>query len=152
MDADTYPQKEVAEFFNQSEAVVPLRVSHDQEPYASRYQVRWTPCLLVFDSDEFRQQRAIGYQSPEELMAWVTLGAGKSRFSAGYWGSAEGFFQEVFTKYPESTSAPQAFYFHAVAQFRQDHNPTHLKTLHHKLSSDYPDSIWVERSSPYDKL
>lgn len=152
MDADTYPKEEVAGFLNRSELVVPLRLSHEEEPFASRFQVRWTPRLMVLDAQERLQQQSIGFQSPGQLVPWLMLGAAKARFSAGMWEAAESMLQQVVLDYPGSLAAPEAVYFHAVSRFRQDHDPAHLKSAHLKLAKDYADSIWVERTLPYNKL
>lgn len=152
MDADTYPTKEVADFLNRLEIVVPLQLRFDQEPLAGRFQVRWTPRLLVLDTEERVQQQAIGFQSPGQLVPWLTLGAAKSFFSAALWDKAEGILEGVINDYPDSMAAPEAVYFRAVARFRQDHEPAHLKSAYLTLSKDYADSIWVERTLPYDKL
>jgi hypothetical protein len=152
MDADTYPNEEVAGFLNRSEMVVPLQMLFDQEPWAGRFQVRWTPRLLVLDGEERVQQQALGFQSPGQLVPWLTLGAAKSFFSAAVYGAAEGILQRVIDGYPGSMAAPEAVYLRAVARFRQDHDSAHLKSAHLTMVKDYADSIWVERTSPYNKL
>jgi len=152
MDADTYPHEAVVDFFNRSDVVIPLRIRHDLEPYAERFQVRWTPCLLILDPGQRAQQREIGYQSPDELIPWALLGAGKAEFSSGGWDATEKILQRVVVDHPASFSAPEAVYLHAVARYKQDHDPANLKTAHLKLVNDYGDSIWVERTRPYSKL
>jgi hypothetical protein len=47
MDAVTYPKPAVIRYI--SENLIPLRVPHDHKPLAERFQVKWTPALIMLD-------------------------------------------------------------------------------------------------------
>lgn len=152
MDADTYPHSAVADFLNQSGLVIPLRVRYDAEPQSGTYQVTWTPNLMVLDAEGKVQQHVIGFQSAAELVPWIMLGAAKARFHAHDWLGVRKILDQVITQNAGNSSAAEAMFYQAVASFRQDDDPSHLKAAHHKIAKAFPHSIWVQRTYPYTKL
>lgn len=152
MDANTYTDAGVARFFAESGLAAPLRMRYDHEPQATRFQVRWTPCLMVLDGQGRVQQRDIGFQSPGELVPRVILGAGKACFNAGDWPRAREILGAVIDDHSASFAAPEAIYWRAAAGYLMDRDPAHLKEARFNLAERHPRSMWTERAWPFAKL
>jgi TolA-binding protein len=56
---------------------------------------------------------------------------------------------EVF---PKSYAVPEAIYFMGVILYKQRNAPAKLKEAYERLLTDYPDSKWTKRASPYRLL
>lgn len=152
MDAVTYPNPAVEDFINRNDHLVPLMLGHDSEPQAGRYHLRWTPYLLVLDTEGYVVQRAVGWQSPAELPAWLALGAGKLSFDAADWPAARQRLESALVAYPHSHAAAETMYLGAVAAFHVTEDPSHLKQVHEDIKDRYPRSLWEMRTWPYSKL
>lgn len=150
MDAVTYPHSSVGDFI--STTLVPLRIAHDHEDLGPRFQVKWTPLLLLLDASGAELYRTMGFFSPEEFIPKLLLGMGKSYFDKGERPAALRQFDLILKDYPKSESAPEAVYLKGVTNFIESHDASHLKNLHENLKRDFPHSTWVMRSTPYSLL
>jgi len=150
MDAVTYPNSSVSDFISTN--LVPLRIAHDHKDLGPRFQVKWTPLLLLLDASGAELYRTMGFFSPEEFIPKLLLGIGKSHFDKGERPAAIKQFDLILNDYPKSESAPEAIYLKGVANFIESHDPSYLKNLHQSLKQDFPHSTWVMRSSPYTLL
>ena len=45
-----------------------------------RYAVKWTPTVIIMDSDGEEHHRFVGYLPPEDFIAQIILGKGKVDF------------------------------------------------------------------------
>jgi tetratricopeptide (TPR) repeat protein len=150
MDAVTYPESKVAKFVNNN--MVPLRISFDLQPYATDFNIKWTPTIVTIDSDCKEHHRTLGFLPPMELIPSLLLGMGKAGFDQENYDAALENFEKVIDDYPESDSTPEAIYMRGVALFKKTHEPGHLKDAYEKLSSEYPSSEWERRAKPYELL
>ena len=147
MDAVSYPNVKVIEFIESS--VIPLQLQSDALPYARDYNVRWTPNLLMLDSDGREHHRIIGFLPPVELLSSLLLGVGKTRFDRKQFDEAVAAFDKVISEYGYTNSAPEAVYFRGVTLYRGTHEPHYLKEAYMKLETDYHYSEWALRAYPY---
>jgi tetratricopeptide (TPR) repeat protein len=150
MDAVTYPNKKVIEFINS--AIIPLRVSFDSQPLAADFNIKWTPTLILVDQDGKEHHRAIGFMSPEELIASLLLGMAKADFDAERFDPALKHLEQLLRDYPKSDAAPEALYLRGVCRYKSTHNPAPLKEAYEKLQEVYPASEWTKRAYPYRLL
>jgi tetratricopeptide (TPR) repeat protein len=150
MDKVTYPEDEVVEFLN--ERVVPVRVPYDQKPLAEDFQVKWTPLLVILDSEGEEHHRSTGFLAPYELIAMILLGSGKLYFHREDFTKAIQCFDELLEKYPDSGSAPESVYFRGVSGYKSTHKPEPLKEAFEVLRDKFPDSEWAKRAAPYRLL
>lgn len=79
MDSVTYPNEKVIEFIENN--LIPLRISFDAQPFASQFNLKWTPTLIILDTEGKEQERIIGFLPPEELIPSLMLGIAKALFN-----------------------------------------------------------------------
>ena len=150
MDAVSYQHSSVIDFISSN--LVPLRIAHDHKELAPRFQVKWTPLLLLLDASGAELYRTMGFFPPEEFVPSLLLGMGKAQFDKGERPGAIKQFDLVLQDYPNSSSAPEAVYLKGVANYIETKDVNHLKNLYQSLKKDYPHSTWVARATPYSLL
>ncbi|MGB3209797.1 MAG: thioredoxin fold domain-containing protein [Desulforhopalus sp.] len=150
MDAVTYSSEEVVKFVR--EYLIPLRIEQDKKASYDRYNVIWTPTLLILDYQGHEVQRSIGFLEPEDFIAHMQLGIAKVRFAVGEYDTAGVHFKRLFDRYPDNSTVPEAMYFSGVNRYKQNNDPTELKTVYEKMLSEYPDNSWTKKASPYRLL
>lgn len=147
MDAVTYPNEAIIEFINQN--VIPLRVTADQQPIATDFNITWTPALLILDQEGHEHHRTIGFMSPEELIPSLLLGIGNSHFNGNNFKEALSSYEKLLADYPKSDSAPEAIFQKGVSLYKSTNDPKPLKEAYEYLQAEYPASQWTKRAYPY---
>lgn len=150
MDAVTYPQEAVSSFVN--DRLVPLRVAFDSQPLATKFNVTWTPTLIVLDGDAKEHHRTLGFLAADELVASLLLGIAKTHFNSGRFDAALIDLDDVLEHYPNSDFAPEATYLRGVDRYKKSGDPAPLKEAYEALSAKHPDSEWTKRAFPYRLL
>ncbi|OPY64925.1 MAG: hypothetical protein A4E63_03235 [Syntrophorhabdus sp. PtaU1.Bin050] len=150
MDAVTYPQTAVIEFLNQS--VIPVRVPFDSEPLASKFNLKWTPMLVVLDWNGKEHSRTVGFLPPEELIPSLLLGIAKIYFDFDRFTDVTVNLDKILADYPNSGAAPEAVFLKGVNGYKGTHNVQALKQAYERLQADYPSSEWAKRALPYRLL
>jgi len=150
MDAVTYPDEKVIEFFQKN--MIPLRIAFDSLPLATQFNLKWTPTLIILDAQGKEHQRTIGFLPPEELIPSLLLGIAKVHFNQERLSEALATLEKIISEYPKSGSAPEAIYLRGVCAFKNTHNPKHLKEAYESLQTHYPSSEWTQRAFPYRLL
>ncbi len=150
MGAVTYPDQKVIEFIEKH--MVPIQVASDAQPLASRFNVQWTPTVIVLDQDGKEHYRTIGFLSPEEFIPSLMLGIGKSHFDRQEFSEAIPLFEQVLKEYPKSDAAPEAVYLRGVSLYKSTHKPEPLKDAYNRLLAEFPSSEWTKRAKPYSLL
>jgi hypothetical protein len=150
MDAVTYPDKKVSEFI--SKHVIPLRVAFDSQTFAADFNVTWTPTLITVDRNGKEHHRTVGFLPPEELIASLLLGMGKTDLDTERFEPALKSLEQLLKDYPKSDAAPEALFLSGVCQHKSTHNPAPLKEAYEKLQKVYPASEWTKRAYPYRLL
>lgn len=151
MEAVTFADDKVAAFLN--EHLVPIQIQADEAgDLGERYELRWTPHLLVLNPRERVLQMATGWFSPEELVPWTIMGLARDHFLQKNWTMTKVRCQWIIDDYPNSFAAPQAIYYHGVAATQADHDTRHLKAVLTTLQKNHPHSEWTMRARPFAKL
>lgn len=150
MNAVTYSNPDVVAFLN--DEVIPIQVLFNTEPLATRYNLQWTPTVIVLDSDGKDYSRTVGYLSPEEFIPSVLIGIGKALFELNRFAEAIKVFDRIINSYKKSKATPEAIYFKGVALYKHTHEPKHLKEAYEELKKGYPESDWTLRAEPYSLL
>ncbi len=150
MDAVTYPEAKVADFIN--DKFIALRIPNDAEPYADDFSVSWTPRIIILDPMGKIHQSNVGFFPPDEFIPSLELGLAKIDFNMKCLDECRKHLKCILTSHANSASAPEALYFDGVAQYKISGEAAPLKKAYHKIKDQYPDSEWVFRASPYDKL
>ncbi len=150
METVTFPQAEVVKFVEEN--FIPVRLPHDHEPLAREFGVKWTPTLVTLGMDGQEHHRTVGFLSPQELLASLTLAQGKILFDLDRFQEAIQWFDRVVHGYGETSSAPEAIFFRAVARFKVAHDPAPLKEAYQELEERFPGNEWTKRAYPYRLL
>ena len=115
----------------------------------NRFNVKWTPTMIILDPDGGEHHRFIGFFSPEDFISQIILGKGKVEFDLDRFEQAIQCFQEVLARYPRADAAPEAQYFLGVAKYKASHDPKQLKLGLEVLQRDYPNSEWTKKAQVY---
>jgi len=150
MGTVTYPDSRVVEFINGR--MVPVQMLYDAQPFASTYNIKWTPTMIVLDGEGKEHHRIVGFLPPDEFIPALLLGIGKTAFDADELDKAMTDFDKIVTAYPRSAAAPEAMYLRGVVQFKKSHQAEPLKEAFEQLKRDYPASEWAKRATPYGLL
>ena len=150
MDTVTFPDRDVSNFV--LEKMVPLRVPVTNNPLASDFRVIWTPTFIVLDYYGKEYHRTVGYIPPDEMVAQLLLGIGKTGFGNDQFNEAVLQFSTLLNGYPQSACAPEAVYLRAVARYKSSHSAAALKECYSQLATQYPGSEWTRRAEPFALL
>ena len=150
MDAVTYPAANVAEFIQKE--MIPLRIQFNTQPFATDFNVQWTPTVITLDVDGKEHHRTVGFLSAEELIPSLLLGIAKCHFDRERFNEAISSLDKLLTEYPNSDSAPEAIYLRGVSKYKSTHDPKPLKGAYEQLQANYPSSEWTRRAYPYRLL
>lgn len=147
MDAVTYPDEKVINFINQH--FVPLRIPYNAEPYATDFNVKWTPTIITLDPNGKEHYRTMGFLAPEDFIPSLYLAIGKASFDSEDLDKAQIYFDNLLTEYPKSDFAPQGVYLQGVSKYKSTHDPKPLRKAYDQLKEKYPASYWAKRAYPY---
>lgn len=150
MDAVAYIDPTVISFVNSN--VIPLRLAAADPVLGPKYRVKWTPTLLILDSEGVEQYRTLGFYPPEDLIPSLLLGMGKACFDLPDRPAACGYFQRNIKEYPKNPMAAEAIYLNGVSLYIESHDVTNLIGIYDRLAQDYPESPWLTRALPYRLL
>lgn len=150
MDAVTYPQQAVRQTINEN--YVPLKLQCNfakPTDLMKKYHVRWTPTLLVLNSDGKARFHTVGYMPPEELVAQLELLRAMERFDEGQFETALSELRGVVDNHSTTSAAPQALFYWGVAGYKSSKDPKKLKRMHTEIKENYPQDLWAKKSVPY---
>ncbi len=150
MEEVTFPNAKVTQFINDN--LTPLRLQYDGEPFASDYNIKWTPTILTLDHEGKEHHRMVGFLPPEEFLPALLLGIDKMYFDTDKLDDAVLNLTKLMSDYPNSTSTPEAIFLRGVSMYKNTHNTKSLKDAYEKLQSEYPASEWTKRANPYRLL
>lgn len=114
-----------------------------------RFQVVWTPTVLLLDSDGEERARLEGYLPNADFLAALEAGLGRIAFVSKKYADAERWYADVVTRFARSHTAPGAMYWRAVARYKATNDHTVLDKVAEELRSTYPSSIWSSKAIPW---
>ena len=149
--ADTYPDPNVC--FSVENNFIPLQIDFNKsKALVKRYAVKWTPTIIILDSDGDEHHRFVGYLPPEDFIAQIILGKGKVEFNLDRFEQAIQCFQEILVRYPKADAAPEAQYYLGVAKYKASHDPKELRLGLEGLQKNYPNSEWAKKAQVYASI
>ena len=127
---------------------IPVEAHIKEHPaWFHRFDVSWTPTVLIMDSGGVERYRIEGYLPKTEFLAELHLGLAREAFKQKNWSDAETKYREVVDRFPNSAAAPEAQYWTGVSQYQRTHDPAILKQTGKQLAEKYPTSIWTRKGS-----
>ncbi len=145
MDTVTYPDPRVAGFIERHFIPVKLRVKESRDLVA-QYLVSWTPNVVLGDDHGRVHDRVEGYLPPEDFLARLALGVGRSMLNSKRFAEAAERFEEVAQRHQGSDAGAEALYWLGVARYKQAHDPSQLRPSWQRLAGEYPNSTWTRRT------
>ncbi len=130
---------------------VPLR-AHIKEHAQNfkRFDVLWTPTVLVLDSDGAERFRLEGYLPRDEFNVQIRLGLARVSFMQRKWEDAEHVYDEILGSFPGTRSAAEAQYWRGVCRYKRK-EPDALPALTEEFRHRYQDSLWAKKASIWGK-
>jgi hypothetical protein len=128
-----------------AEYVIPVQVNTQDDANASivqRFRQVWTPDLRLLDADGFEYHRWNGYLPPAEFIPQLLVGCAEVLLRQHSEADAEALYEQVTRRFPTSHSAAQAWYFAAVAQYKESGDGSDLLKGWRQLRLRHPASIW----------
>ena len=117
--------------------------------YFHRFDVNWTPSVLVLDSNGKERFRIEGYLPKDEFRAQLELALARVAFMSKDWADAERRYTEVLEHYPDSTAGPEALYWKGVSHYKATNDHTVLGELPGQFDEKYPDSSWALKTAAW---
>lgn len=117
--------------------------------YFHRFDVNWTPSVLILDSNGKERFRIEGYLPKDEFRAQLELALARVAFMSKDWADAERRYTEVLEHYPDSTAAPEALYWKGVSHYKATNDHTVLGELPGQFEKKYPDSSWALKTAAW---
>jgi hypothetical protein len=141
-----YPNPQVSDVIRQR--FVPVRIHIKEQPTMwKRFDVRWTPTVLVLSPDGKEGRRVEGYLPADELIGQLELGLGFLAVERKEWPAARTEFERVVQRFPQTSAAPEALYWAGVSKYSGSHDAAALKELGREFKQRYTDSAWAKRAS-----
>jgi len=131
---------------------IPLQFEITNQDMVNRFGVKWTPTLIILDQNEREHHRFTGFLGPDDFVAQIMLGRGKTEFDLDHFEQAMQCFQDILSRYPKTDAAPEAQYYLGVAKYKSSHDPKELKKGLEVLKRDYPTSEWTKKAQVYALL
>ena len=112
-----------------------------------RFNIRWTPTVLILAPDGSEARRIEGFLPRDELLGQIGLGLGFIGVNRKDWAVAQQAFEQVVEQYPDTAAGPEALYWTGVAKYSASHDPSELKSLGRQFKERYTDTAWAKRAS-----
>ena len=136
----------MATFINNN--FIPVRLHVKKHPEAMpRFNVDWTPTVLIVDADGKELYRTEGYLPPDEFLGQLQLGLGHAQFTKKNFADAERQFRDVVEKLPGTDAAAEATYWAGVARYKANNDASALKATAEAFKQRYQNSIWAKKAS-----
>jgi thioredoxin-related protein len=153
MNAGPYSDEKVQRFL--TEEFIPLKSEcfwKNRTELMKRFEIGWTPTLLVQDQEGKVHRKLVGYVPTGDLLAQLKHGKGMVFFEKERHEEAAKWFRAVIEQHPEAGVSPEAVFFLGVAEYRKTHEAKALRGIYDMLTSKYPQSEWARRAEPYSAI
>jgi TolA-binding protein len=127
---------------------IPVRLHVKKHPEAmGRFNVQWTPTVLILDSDGNERHRIEGYLPADEFLVQINIGLAHAAFRANRFGEAEQRYRGILDQYPKSEFAPEAQYWAGVSKYKASNDAEDLKATANAFKERYSDTSWAKKAS-----
>jgi hypothetical protein len=146
LEAEVYPDDRVAKLLGDHFVTARLlRSDHPRE--SERFNIMWTPTLVMLEPDGTERHRVVGFLPVEDFIAQLELGLAKTAFGRGNFAGAQHAFQAIVDRYPSTDAAPEAVYWAGVSGYKPNRERSFLKQAADTLRQTYPQSDWAKKGS-----
>lgn len=139
-----YPDPKVAGIV--SDRFIPVRQHVKTHPDAmARFDVQWTPTILVMDPGGKERHRVEGFLERDPLVAQLQLGAAQAAFANQQFDEAERLFEEVVSS-GDTDAAPEAAYWAGVTRYKRSGEAGELNATYKRLTSEFAGTTWAKKA------
>ena len=145
-----YPDPAVARFITGQMEPVRVHVREQKDEYkrlSERYNVQWTPTILVLDPGGEERHRIEGFLPADEFLAQVALGLAKAAFHRQDYADAERRYREIVQRFPSTDAAPEGQYWAGVSKYKASGDAAALKETAAAFHERYQDTTWAKKAS-----
>jgi hypothetical protein len=128
---------------------VPVQIQSSNTAMMQKFSVSWTPTLIVLDADGREHYRAVGFFTPEDMIATFMAAKGRWALDTDQLADARARFEEVISSYPDKDAAAEALFFLGVAKYKMSHDPKPLRETYDQLKARFPQSLWTKQADHY---
>jgi hypothetical protein len=153
MNAGPYSDQKVQQYIE--DQFIPLKSQcfwDNRTELMKRFDIAWTPTLLVLDPSAREHRRIIGFVPTDDFMAHLKLGKGMMLFNRFRFAESSHEFNAVIEQHPDSLVVPEAVFFLGVAGYWKSHEARFLRQAYDRLIEHYPQSEWARRATPYAQI
>ncbi len=112
-----------------------------------RFEVQWTPTILILDPSGTERYRFEGYLPVPDFLAQLRLGLAHEARALNDWPRAERLYQE-FADDPEAGEvAPEALYWAGVSKYKATGDHHALAETGQAFKTRFTDSTWAKKAS-----
>jgi hypothetical protein len=141
-----YPNPKVEPFIK--EQFVPARFHiKDQQPAFQRFNVQWTPTILILDSDGTERHRIEGFLPSDDFLAQLRLGLAHTARLTGNFVEAERLYRELADDPTAKSVAPEALYWAGVSRYKATNDGAALADTARQFQKRFSDSLWAKKAS-----
>ena len=113
----------------------------------ARFEVQWTPTILILDSGGKERHRIEGFLPTEDFLAQIKLGAAHVAFAESRFADSEKLYREIVEGLPDSDAAAEAQYWAGVSKYKATNDPAALKATTDAFRKRYSDTSWAKKAS-----
>src|SRR5215472_3363248 len=123
LEAESYGDTQLAKYIEERFSPATFNIKTMAAAF-HRFEVLWTPTVLIFDENGKERFRIEGYLPKDEFAAHLTMGRARLAFMNKKWADAEELYGEVVQKFPNTGIAPAAVYWLGVSRYKKtnDHH------------------------------
>ena len=112
-----------------------------------RFDVNWTPTVLIFSPEGVERFRIEGYLPNDEFRAHLELGLARVAFMKKKWAAAEEIYKGILGHYAQTNAAAEALYWAGVSHYKATQDHTALGFTAQQFREKYQDSVWAKKAS-----
>ena len=112
-----------------------------------RFNVAWTPTVVIASPKGVEQYRIEGYLPPDEFRAQLLMGLARVEFMSKHFDGAKELYSRIAQEHASSFVEPEALYWRAVADYNQSRSAEPLEQVAKELSKRFGGSVWAVKAS-----
>jgi TolA-binding protein len=145
-----YPDPEVARYITENLEPVRVHVREQGPEYkrlGERYNVQWTPTVLILAPDGEERHRIEGFLPADDFLSQIALGLAKAAFQRQDYADAERRFREIVERFSATDAAPEALYWAGVSKYKGSGDASALSATAAAFRDRYQDTTWAKKAS-----
>lgn len=119
----------------------------EQSQAFERFDVQWTPTILILDPKGTERYRFEGYLPAPDFLAQLRLGLAHEARAVGDWPRAESLYRELADDPQAGEVAPEALYWAGVSKYKATGDHHALGETGQAFKTRFTDSTWAKKAS-----